>query len=1311
MSRPTVDDLTGNHALAVLAQKTWLHKPSKKVAPATIRKLWQEVENDPQPPFCILLLEQLQTLEKYLWPGFTEKSSDEHVLLLVLLVNAKRTDNLPTWSLFAERPAEFALFFHRVARLSIDQAVPLPMRTQVVVFLIDAFQSLDHHIVKKECAPLMSIGIWEHIHSDELREKMVAKSPLLQKAWRAAKKKKKDSVFERRWLKTIVVDLISLVYDVDLLSQRPRECFNHAERLLELLCDLQSNLPTRRFFNSLMQDLNLLPAAKLSPMYRDKDAARLRDMFSLLQHYTYFPLDDLTGKQLSRVEYEEVYNAKIARLQLSAYKLQPEKLKLLVTANYGSLGKRDELLGHLQELNDAELVELCSAVDLRTEYEEFHIVNRAFLEEVLASFVESRPYCSDVLSKMNVFPTESELNSDLMQWVEDYDGTQALPLPKLNLQFLSLGDFLWRSFMLYRGETFYSIARHLRDTVEKIKPRLRDGLTVFSGSSPMALPISSPAVVDVLPPRIGEFVPAEVKLEIALDTAHAQRREWESLWPENVVYLLAVNAGDVSNGNASQLPIKALRCAEVINVVGDDRKPWKPEQENQGKPRLLLRMDAISYQADKDAGRDVVDQINVLIRRRARENNFKAVLDSLKQLAVSEDVPLPLWFMNVFLGLGDPAAASYPKLPNRLESIDFRDTFLNWQHLVETHPGKILEPDPDQDSSFPPPYVLETNQATLPSKKRKREQAEAVDVIQVSTYDPPNTGPFPTDAPKTNQIRFTQAQVEAITSGTQPGLTVIVGPPGTGKTDVTTQIISNIYHNFPTQRTVVIAHSNQALNQLFQKITKLDIDPRHLLRLGHGEEELQTEASFSKTGRVESYLEHGAKCLAEVQRLATSINAPGAHGSSCETAEYFNTTWIQPRWKQYWSGIESGADPVATFPFATYFLTAPQPLFPPNNPHSSQISIARGCESYLTKLFSDINQIHPFELLRNARDRSNYLLLSKARIIAMTSTHASIHRHQITSLGFSYTNLLIEESAQITEPETVIPLVMQPRSNLSRIILIGDHLQNRPITSHSAFSSLAQSTFERLVRLHVPSVTLNSQGRARPTIAELYKWRYPTLTNLPLTTKEPFTLANPGLRWEYQFISLPSSTETCPTKGYYQNLAEAEFVVAMYQYLRLLDYPKERITILTPYAGQKALIRDVVRHRCGGVYFGEPKWVGTVDKYQGEENDFVILSMVRTKGLGYLRERRRITVALSRARLGLYVVGKGEVFERVEGFGGLMTRQGGLGLVVGEMWGVTRRGVGEEVPPERVRVVDSPEVLGELVFEMARERGVNDGDG
>lgn len=61
---------------------------------------------------------------------------------------------------------------------------------------------------------------------------------------------------------------------------------------------------------------------------------------------------------------------------------------------------------------------------------------------------------------------------------------------------------------------------------------------------------------------------------------------------------------------------------------------------------------------------------------------------------------------------------------------------------------------------------------------------------------------------------------------------MVVGPPGTGKTDTAVQIMHVLYHNCPTQRTLLIAHSNQALNDLFVKIMERDVPARYLLRLG-----------------------------------------------------------------------------------------------------------------------------------------------------------------------------------------------------------------------------------------------------------------------------------------------------------------------------------------------------------------------------------------------------------------------------------------------------------------------------------------------
>lgn len=72
-----------------------------------------------------------------------------------------------------------------------------------------------------------------------------------------------------------------------------------------------------------------------------------------------------------------------------------------------------------------------------------------------------------------------------------------------------------------------------------------------------------------------------------------------------------------------------------------------------------------------------------------------------------------------------------------------------------------------------------------------------------------------------------------------------------------------------------------------------------------------------------------------------------------------------------------------------------------------------------------MEEFRAFELLRNGRDRTEYLLVKEAKIIAMTCTHAALRRSDLVALGFRYDNIIMEEAAQILEVETFIPLLLQ----------------------------------------------------------------------------------------------------------------------------------------------------------------------------------------------------------------------------------------------------------------------------------------------
>jgi len=142
-----------------------------------------------------------------------------------------------------------------------------------------------------------------------------------------------------------------------------------------------------------------------------------------------------------------------------------------------------------------------------------------------------------------------------------------------------------------------------------------------------------------------------------------------------------------------------------------------------------------------------------------------------------------------------------------------------------------------------------------------------------------------------------------------------------------------------------------------------------------------------------------------------------------------------------------------------------------------------------------------------------------------------------------------------------------------------------------------------------------------------------------------------------------------------------------------LGYPREKISIITSYNGQKHLIRDVIKQRCAwDPRFGTPHKITTVDRFQGQQNDYILLSLVRTKTVGHIRDVRRLVVAMSRARLGLYIFGRRDLFkdcyELTPTFSKLLQRPTALQLVRGETFAqITRKADDKVEEPFQVQDV------------------------
>jgi len=190
---------------------------------------------------------------------------------------------------------------------------------------------------------------------------------------------------------------------------------------------------------------------------------------------------------------------------------------------------------------------------------------------------------------------------------------------------------------------------------------------------------------------------------------------------------------------------------------------------------------------------------------------------------------------------------------------------------------------------------------------------------------------------------------------------------GRGLTSALLNCTSNIYHNFPNQRVLLVTHSNQALNDIFEKIAVLNIHERHLLRLGHDADKLDTAEDFSKWGRVQFMLGKRLELLQEVGRLAASLNIPAEVDYSCETAQHFFLFNVLARWEEYTAKVKKSGDAAqirSSFPFHDFFSNAPAAVFTDEMSADEAWMAAEGCFRHLQYIFTFLNECRAFEILR-----------------------------------------------------------------------------------------------------------------------------------------------------------------------------------------------------------------------------------------------------------------------------------------------------------------------------------------------------------
>lgn len=264
--------------------------------------------------------------------------------------------------------------------------------------------------------------------------------------------------------------------------------------------------------------------------------------------------------------------------------------------------------------------------------------------------------------------------------------------------------------------------------------------------------------------------------------------------------------------------------------------------------------------------------------------------------------------------------------------------------------------------------------------------------------------------------------------------------------------------------------------------------------------------------------------------------------------------------------------------------------------------------------------------------------------------------------------VVIDEAAQAVELSTLIPL----KYGCSRCILVGDPKQlPATVLSRVAINTgYARSLFARLVDGGYRAFLMDTQYRSHPAISrfpslQFYDGRVKDADNM-MELRSQFFHRLPYFR-PLLFFNLQSGAEDRSSRSY-KNPAEARFVGRLCMEIfrwrhNNLDGTRVKfsgsIGIITPYREQVSELRQRIRETFPGLnedasnarQLGLPfsLQVNTVDGFQGQEKDIIIVSCVRSGGasnsIGFLDDAQRMNVALTRAKYALWVVGNRRALE------------------------------------------------------------------
>ncbi|XBW36867.1 hypothetical protein QEN19_002446 [Hanseniaspora menglaensis] len=486
-----------------------------------------------------------------------------------------------------------------------------------------------------------------------------------------------------------------------------------------------------------------------------------------------------------------------------------------------------------------------------------------------------------------------------------------------------------------------------------------------------------------------------------------------------------------------------------------------------------------------------------------------------------------------------------------------------------------------------------------------------------------------------SSFNVNESQAHAIIGATSAGgVSLVQGPPGTGKSKTIVSMLKFYFEKckiqfdeMPTnkKRILLCAPSNAAIDEL---LVRLSLDTKlNLVRIGRKEAVNTKIQHLVLNELIESKLKKPALISIDNNKYKEELKKRDEIKVKIETLKHEpdNTETIKKL-----------------------------------NDLRTQLTMCNDTLNIMRKERDSVRETNTVFRRRSEFEKKNltHKILSEADVVCCTLSGAA--QNQLQSLGIYFPTVVVDEACQCTELSALVPL----RYGAKQIIMVGDPNQLPPtvISNIASDAKYDESLFSRLIQSGNPYL-LNMQYRMHPEISKFPSKQFyhsklhdgPNMDRLNAKEWHKNPLFEP-----YKFFSVVDGKEEKSSSLSLSNTKEAEFALELVDNL-LKSYPKvsfkNQIGIVSPYKEQVNLIRRLFQQRFGSL-INQTVSIETVDSFQGQEKSIMLFSCVRSSdtsnSIGFLRDFRRLNVALTRGKSNMWIIGNSNMLKKDKLWGNLI---------------------------------------------------------